>query len=60
MDVTAGEMSFEDDSSAAGEWRVVPGTYKIRVGDSSVMDLLTEDVTILNRDRDHEASYSDL
>ena len=60
MDVTEEQMSFQDDSSAAGEWRVVPGTYQIRVGDSSVTDLLTEDVTIVNRDWEHEASHSDL
>jgi hypothetical protein len=36
----------QDDSSAAGTWRVVPGTYQIRVGHSSVEDTLTADVDV--------------
>ena len=60
IDVTAEQMSFQDDSSAAGEWRVVPGTYQIRVGDSSVTDTLTEDVAIANRSWEDEASHSEL
>jgi beta-glucosidase len=44
--VTAEAMSFQDDSSPAGEWRVVPGEYTIRVGDSSVTDLLTQTVAV--------------
>ena len=60
INVTAEQISMQDDSSAAGVWRVVPGTYQIRVGDSSVTDLLTEDVAIVNRDREDEASHSEL
>lgn len=46
INVSAEQMSFQDDSSATGVWRVVPGTYQIRVGDSSVTDLLTQDVKV--------------
>lgn len=60
INVTAEQISMQDDSSAAGTWRVVPGTYQIRVGDSSVTDLLTEDVAIVNRDWEDEASHSEL
>ena len=63
INVTAEQISMQDDSSAnnrAGKWRVVPGTYQIRVGDSSVTDLLTEDVAIVNRDWEDEASHSEL
>jgi hypothetical protein len=46
IDVSANEMSFQDDSSPAGVWRVVNGDYEIRVGDSSVTDLLATNVTV--------------
>jgi len=39
-------LAFQDDSSAVGEWVVVPGEYQIRVGPSSIDDTLTADVLI--------------
>ena len=44
--VSRAQLSFQDDSSAAGAWRVVPGTYTIRVGPSSVDDTLVADVVV--------------
>lgn len=44
--VTPEQMSFQDDSSPAGLFRVVPGRYTIRVGGSSISDLLVANVTI--------------
>jgi beta-glucosidase len=46
IEVSADQMSFQDDSSPAGVWSVVDGEYEIRVGDSSVADLLAANVTV--------------
>ena len=46
IEVTPEQLAFQDDSSAAGMWRVVPGTYQIRVGNSSVADTLVADVDL--------------
>ena len=35
--VTPAELAFQDDSSAVGVSRVVPGEYTIRVGPSSAL-----------------------
>ena len=56
IDVSAEQMSFQDDSSAAGVWRVVNGRYQIRVGDSSVTDTLTADVRVEYTEDAHEPS----
>ena len=40
IDVTAAQLSFQDDSSAAGKFSVVNGDYQVRVGDSSMTDTL--------------------
>ena len=56
IDVSAEQMSFQDDSSAAGVWRVVNGRYQIRVGDSSVTDTLTADVLVEYTEDAHEPS----
>ena len=44
--VTAAELAFQDDSSAVGVSRVVPGEYTIRVGPSSVEDTLVAKVQV--------------
>ena len=31
LNVSTAQLAFQDDSSAAGVWRVVPGDYQIRV-----------------------------
>lgn len=46
IEVTPEQLAFQDDSSAAGMWRVVPGTYQIRVGNSSLADTLVADVDL--------------
>jgi len=40
------DLAFQDDSSPTGTWRVVPGEYLIRVGPSSVEDLLVASVRL--------------
>ena len=47
IDVTPEQLAFQDDSSAAGKWRVVPGTYQIRVGNSSLTDTLVAGVHLV-------------
>ena len=44
--VSAAQMSFQDDSSPAGNWTVVSGEYQIRVGNCSQYDLLTQTVHV--------------
>ena len=44
--VTNEMMSMQDDSSPAGKWRVVPGDYQIRVGNSSLTDMLVANITL--------------
>lgn len=44
--VSATQLAFQDDSSTVGTWRVVPGEYTIRVGPSSVEDLLVASVRL--------------
>ena len=45
--VSSEQMSFQDDSSPAGNWTVVSGEYQIRVGNCSQYDLLTTTVHVL-------------
>ena len=46
IDVAAAQLAMQDDSTLDGVWRVVPGEYTIRVGSSSVDDLLVEKVLV--------------
>ena len=46
LNVSTAQLAFQDDSSAAGVWRVVPGDYQIRAGPSSVEDVLVATVTV--------------
>jgi len=48
IDVTPEMLAFQDDSSAAGAWRVVGGDYQIRVGPSSVEDTLVANITVVD------------
>lgn len=44
--VSATQLAFQDDSSTVGTWRVVPGEYTVRVGPSSVEDLLVAQIRL--------------
>ena len=48
--VSAAQFAMQDDSSPAGVWRAVSGEYEVRVGNSSVTDLLVDTVAMQFRE----------